>query len=363
MSGKRSLAVTFYRGGATTYQLSNQFPIAKQKVIEHKYDELIQLIAQDRVARKSSRGTGSSSSYRVSRKIKHFGYRLFRLLCGERRNLELDRLIGDDKYLQLCLDENTRLLPWELAFDGEDFLCTRYEVARISAIKDPKFQSDSNIYHHGRALVIGCNYYSEDREDDLTSLEYCDREAEQVSGRLEKLGFSVALAVDENATKENVLAFLKEGVDVFHFTGHAGFNKTLAHDESGKLCLYDEDVTTRDLEKAFSRNGAPLLSFMNGCESGREKYIASAWEPHKGMASAFLDHGAGVFVGTFWPVDDRPSKQLSVKFYDKLAKGATIGEAMRATRLFCKLSRSQGFRETWPAYVVYGDPELTLTEY
>lgn len=352
-SGRRRVCIKTYYGGTTIDEIKHALPIRKQRHLIREFERVCNLLGRGRQARKSGLKRGVYSAPRINRKIKDFGYKLFRTLYPRVKEPTLEDLVGEDEFLELCLDTDSRIYPWELAFDGERFLCTEYCVGRTTLVKNLVYLSDFNL-NSDRALVIGLNY--EDYRDDLDCLDYCRSEARNVARQLERLGFRAELYLDENATKSNIISELKTGVAILHFTGHADFRKRSTRPRSGRLCLSDVDLTTRDLEGSFEKNGAPFFSFINGCESGRELSAVEIWEPHRGMASAFLRHGAGIFVGSFWPIDDEPSKDVSLNFYKQLAKRRTIGEAMKRTRLFCKLRRSQAFRETWPAYVLYGDP-------
>ncbi|MGZ3408682.1 MAG: CHAT domain-containing protein, partial [Polyangia bacterium] len=66
--------------------------------------------------------------------LKHHGEQLWRALMPAELAAELGR--GDT--LQLELDEALVAVPWELMFDGAQFLCRRLSIGRIVATRQPR---------------------------------------------------------------------------------------------------------------------------------------------------------------------------------------------------------------------------------
>jgi len=163
---------------------------------------------------------------------------------------------------------------------------------------------------------------------------------------------------------KNVSKELRRGVDIFHFTGH-GFFKSRAKsaEQSAGICLADDDMNRNEFSKVFEKtSGAPFLSFMNACGTAREKggkHIVKINDPF-GLAETFLQYGAEAYIGSFWPIDDWISYRFCTKFYDNVGKGKTIGESLMKTRLSFKSGRSKATIDTWPAYVLFGDPTQRL---
>jgi hypothetical protein len=89
--------------------------------------------------------------------------------------------------------------------------------------------------------------------------------------------------------------------------------------------------------------------FLNACESGRLGPSLTAWS---GWPRTFWDAGAGVFVGTSWPVRDVPARAFCEAFYGALIDGRTLAAAASEGRSAAKASGDA----TWLAYKVYGRP-------
>jgi hypothetical protein len=148
-------------------------------------------------------------------------------------------------------------------------------------------------------------------------------------------------------------------VDLFHFSGH-GLAKTAGAVEA-KIMLSDSFaegqrfMQANDVKQHAQMDGEesrPLVT-LNACQVGRAGWRLSSLG---GFADAFLDAGAGVFVGSLWSVGDAPAKDFSEGFYKALLGKKSLSEAATAGRVAAQKAKEG----TWLAYVVYGYPHATL---
>ena len=100
--------------------------------------------------------------------------------------------------------------------------------------------------------------------------------------------------------------------------------------------------------EANLRQRHPLV-FLNACESGRLGASLTEWG---GWPKTFWERGAGAFVGTSWPVREKPARIFAETFYDSLLAGKTLAEAAGAARAAAKALGDA----SWLAYKVYGHP-------
>lgn len=253
-------------------------------------------------------------------------------------------------FLTLHVDPHTRKFPWEFAFDGDEFICSRFAVGR-KVINPPYEYIPQSKPLHRSALVVGLNYDWPDCK--LEKLDHCVSEVRSVKTQLKKSHYRVNLLTEEKATVKEVKKHLKEGVSIFHFTGHGAYRVHSRAGERGILFLADGCLTAEDLRTCFeSAGGAPYLSFLNACQTAQEIYSS-------GLMDAFVDLGAENVIGTFWSVFDEPSKVFARSFYKSIVDGIEIGYAVKKARdklLYGKTDESV----TWPAFVLYGDPSCTL---
>jgi hypothetical protein len=151
--------------------------------------------------------------------------------------------------------------------------------------------------------------------------------------------------------------------DVLHIACHAESQhesieqaSLILADESrpgeARPALVEVDTVTVAAE-ARLRERRPLV-FLNACETGRAGAVLTAWG---GWPNVFLRKGAGAFVGTAWPVRDKPAAAFSTTFYNALMDGGTLAEAASAAR-----TAAQKFGDaSWLAFKVYGHPRARRT--
>jgi len=283
---------------------------------------------------------------RAGRRVKRAGTKLFNLINFASGNtLDNLQMIGkEEKALTLRVDEETRKYPWELAYDGKEFLCSRFCIGR-------KIERPNSLYlpatdpQNNEALVIGLDYFW----DPKNYLSHTKYEARSVATQLRKHHYHVNLIEPKDATIANIKKALSKPVSVFHFTGHGKCRKHYTMGEKVLLQLKDGPLTSDDLKECFEKaQGAPFLSFLNACETAMEIYSSE-------LVDAFVDLGAENVIGTFWSVQDEPAKLFARRFYKSLVNKSTIGQALL-------ISRYAGKKDsiTWPAFVFYGDPNQTL---
>lgn len=287
------------------------------------------------------------------RRLERTGKRLFKVIkkATEAPISDLDSIGEYGGHLTLHVDERTRRFPWELAFDGNDFLCTEFAVGR-KVVNPPYEYMPQPTPLYKDALVIGLNYdWSGSKAE---RLYHCVSEARSASTQLENLHYKVHLFTGEEATVEAIMNHLKKGVSVFHFTGHGSYRTHAPAGKRGALSLADGYLTAEDLRNCFGVfGGAPYLSFLNACQTAKEIYSS-------GLVDSFVDLGAENVVGTFWSVFDEPSKVFARSFYKSIAQGESIGWATKKARDKLIHGRKVEEATTWPAFVLYGDPSRTV---
>ena len=173
-----------------------------------------------------------------------------------------------------------------------------------------------------------------------------------------------ATAVDPQPTPVRELISTKGGFDLLHFAGH-GAAETDAITEA-RLLLQGRMEDGQYIEAPFTTttvnnranltaaDGSRPLVVLNACQAGRLGYALTGIG---GFAQAFLNGGAGAFIGTLWSVGDAPARVFTETFYRKMLDGATVAESTIASR---ERARADG-DATWLAYAVYAHPHARLT--
>jgi type VI secretion system protein ImpC len=155
------------------------------------------------------------------------------------------------------------------------------------------------------------------------------------------------------AQRKALRRLLEQGdFDLLHLVSHGDFGGTMIADASG-VRLEDGVFTAAELSQRMAgpiRRRSPLV-FFNTCHSGRVGYSLTclgAW------GARFVQMGCGGFVGALWPVTERAALAFARAFYEAIARGCPIGDAVRIAR--------QRVRErfpddpTWLAYRCFADP-------
>lgn len=230
-------------------------------------------------------------------------------------------------------------VPWELAHDGEDFVCRRHPVARqvlsTRAVKPHVFPRTL------RALLIS------DPSGDLPGAAEESRMLLEQMARADPARLSVELYGGMRADTARVLAAV-ERADLVHFAGHLATDGTPAWRlASGPLAP----------ERLAGRANAPLFAFASACGPATHPMDPAAHQ----LARGFLDAGVGHYLAALVPVHDRAGAAFAHAFYQAFLGGTPLAEAVRRARAF--VATRHGEDELyWASYVLYGDPNLRWTQ-
>ena len=351
---KRWLRLSIDRGiGTHAFQDILPFTRSERETVKKFLSRMDEISCKCSKARRAGQLFKMRAANKLARRrLERKGRKLFSIINRARAPIDnLDSLGEYGSPLTLWVDIRTRKFPWELAFDGEDFLCTKFAVGR--KVLNPEYEyvpQSKPLYRE--ALVVGLNYDWPDCKHE--ELLHCELEGRSVRTQLRKLGYRVHVLLGKYATVREVEKRLKKGVSVFHFTGHGAYRMRSRKGERGVLFLADGDLITEDLRNCFQRaGGAPYLSFLNACETAKEIYSS-------GLVDAFVDLGAENVIGTFWSVFEEPSKIFARSFYKSIVQGIPIGYAIKKARDALIYGKKVEEATTWPAFVFYGDPNHTL---
>ena len=149
----------------------------------------------------------------------------------------------------------------------------------------------------------------------------------------------------------DVLEELKKDYEICHFVGHGEFHADHPS-ETGWKFSDGSVLTCHDIEAVSSRAAFPLLIFANSCDSARPA-IPDAQGYITTLYRSFLRQGVPHYIGTAARIPDNLSNEFALCFYQMLATGSSVGEALgEARRLF---SAEPGI-PIWAYYIHYGDP-------
>lgn len=256
------------------------------------------------------------------------------------------------KDLVLSIDEKLIHIPWELLYDGEDFLCLKFNLGRLVRTKDeirpPQYRSPLGT---PRMLILA------NPTDDLKSAY---SEGVYIKNQLDRKRSEVSInfkstRIDTLYVKKNLRDY-----DIVHFAGHCEYDAD--NPKNTGWLLSDGKFAASDILKLGQSSPLPSLIFSNACHSAKtitDLTDADYQEKNYSLASAFLFSGVRHYIGTTRKIEDSASLVFAKEFYTQLTKGASVGECMRLGRL--KLIKEYGIAGvSWVSYLLYGNPNFIL---
>ncbi|MGA1863527.1 MAG: CHAT domain-containing protein [bacterium] len=258
------------------------------------------------------------------------------------------------EYLSLKIDDQLVQIPWELLYDGKQFLCQRFHMGRLIKTRQSVLSEKNRTLARPLKMLILA-----DPEGDLKGAyaegtqirDYMDKKKDLINASLRSEG------ITPDSIKEKIRNF-----DLVHFAGHADYNSQNAGESAWRLS--SGSLKARDIIDMASTSIMPALIFSNACQSARtEEWALKVHFENEifGLANAFLLAGVRHYIGTFWEISDEQSSQFALEFYRYLLSGLSIGEAIRESRL--ALIREYGEENiVWTSYILYGDPTFNYKE-
>jgi len=150
--------------------------------------------------------------------------------------------------------------------------------------------------------------------------------------------------------------------DLLHFCCHgAADTNNISH---SKLMLQERKkgktflptfLTQTSVEQCgtISKDDNRPIIVLNACQTGR---LGAGLIRYSGFANAFLQAGAGAFIGCLWSVEDNAAVTFITTMYDGLKDGKTLAEATLTARKAARKNKDA----SWISYVVYGNPFARL---
>lgn len=242
---------------------------------------------------------------------------------------------------QLTIIADGDAVPWELLYPmdrGHDagFLVEQFPVTRDLFDRPPLVRS---LRLHPARFVLPPDS-PEAAGDEIAGLRH-----------LFQAGWSPEDVLSEFTPLRRLIN--QGGFGLLHFACHNSFSPA----GGSSISLGNRPFAVTNLQSA--RINRSLLSstpviFLNAC---RTAGLAATYNGLDGWAEAFMQAGAGAFVGSLWAVTDGAAREFAQEFYHQLRKGLPLGEAVTAAR---GSAASQPGDPTWLAYTVYGDPSARL---
>ena len=278
-------------------------------------------------------------------KLKEYGGLLFDELVPVEIKERLAKTI--EKNLMLSMDDKLVHVPWELLFDGRDFLCQRFSMGRSVSTKQAVSPVTRAISRPLKMQIL-----ADPRGDLKASYE----EGVSIKNEIGKLDEWLDVSLKTTDIKTDHVKAKIRNFDIVHYAGHADHNSA-SPEESGWI-LKDGKFKAEQIINMTGVMPMPSLVFSNACQTGQtgEWKLSEDYENRIfGLANAFLLSGVQHYIGTFWEIPDEAGSLFAVSFYNNLVDGLAIGEALRLAR-HALIEKYGEDTIVWASYMLYGDP-------
>lgn len=328
----------------------SQLPIEEGLLTEIN-EELARItsLANKRLELPPGQAHGAAVSTRFHEDLKRLGELIFFHLFSQPARQRL--LASPRTDLLLRLDDQLVHVPWELAFDGEEFLLNKFRIGRQVLTHQPVPPADGrrpqNPDRLNMLIIV----------DPSETLDAAAEEAEQLVDMLDTChNLEVSILGGRQLRKINLLQALND-CDLVHYAGHASFDE---NDPSRSGWVLRDSVLMASELRRVPR--PPLLVFSNACQAG----ATTRWQSNTaydgqafGIGSAFLLAGTQNYIGTFCAIHDAHSATFAADFYRSLLQGDRVGNALAK-------ARQRAYQEAatsgllWASYMHYGNPAFHL---
>lgn len=248
------------------------------------------------------------------------------------------------------MDDSMVRIPWEILYDGENFLSHKFNVGRI-------VQTQQTVLSQKRR-PMGIPLKMLILADPKGNLPAAHKEGFRIRDSLDRQRDNFNVNVKSTRVLLSDVSEKIQYYDAVHYAGHSD-HVSETPGKSGWL-LADQKFTAEDVSRLRESRVMPSLLFANTCHSGRTEEWSideNCGNQIFGMANAFLLSGVQHYIGTFWEILDEPSSDFALKFYEEIADGKSIGEAVRNARL-ALIDKFGEDNIVWASYMLYGDPSF-----
>lgn len=270
----------------------------------------------------------------------------------------------------LILSTNTPDIPWELMFDHSlhtrRYLCQTLSVGRVvlrdrsdrtgalRQVNDRPTRKLGRRDTQGLSVLFLVNPTSErpGAEEEVAAL--CTNLPESIS--------RIILYRQQANPLEMRMRINSEAPHVLHYAGPpplatATGDPLLALAGNARL----DTGTLEPLMQGMSRRPLVFLSYHEEERQNRNGNPANLQERDEALerlANNLMAAGAGSVLATRWPVGASRMREFMTLFYQDVADGVGVGEAVRRARV--ALAQRYVEDNAWMAFVLYGDPTHRL---
>jgi len=269
----------------------------------------------------------------------------------------------------LLLNTNTPDIPWELLYDSKPapghFICQHMSIGRQSsnsrsqslrALPTERLSIDTGVHKSrkpGRRETQG-----------LTSLFLvnptgeCPAAEEEVATLCTTLPESIARIILYRQQANQLEMRMHCNTDMPQVIHYAGPVPTATPASEPLLALagnsrLDNNAATQ-LFQSLPKRPLIILSYYDGARVG----TLPPYDMEALAASNLMASGANAVLAMRWAVNAQRAREFTVLFYQEVAEGVSLGEAIRRARATMVQRHPDDL--SWLSYILYGDPTTVL---
>src|SRR6266487_921831 len=268
----------------------------------------------------------------------------------------------------LIFNTNTPEIPWELLFEGSAksgrFLCQHLSMGRLVASgRDgpPRLtMPDRSTRKVGRRETQGLTVlFLVNPTGDRPVAE------EEVATLCTTLPESVSRMILYRQQANQLEVRMRMSADLPQVLHYTGPYPTTTAGEPILVLGGSSRLDASTLEQIFQPLPRRPLVFLSYHDDERQvrngSSISSQQEREESMerlAGNLMAEGAGAVLTIRWPANTHRTREFAILFYQEVADGVSLGEAMRRARSSMVQHRPEDM--SWMTYVLYGDPTQRL---
>ncbi|HLQ11035.1 MAG TPA: CHAT domain-containing protein, partial [Ktedonobacteraceae bacterium] len=269
----------------------------------------------------------------------------------------------------LLLNTNTPDIPWELLYDSKPapghFICQHMSIGRQSsnsrsqslrALPTERLSIDTGVHKSrkpGRRETQG-----------LTSLFLvnptgeCPAAEEEVATLCTTLPESIARIILYRQQANQLEMRMHCNTDMPQVIHYAGPVPTATPTSEPLLALagnsrLDNNAAVQLLQ-SLPKRPLIILSYYDGARVG----TLPPYDMEALAASNLMASGANAVLAMRWAVNAQRAREFTVLFYQEVAEGVSLGEALRRARATMVQRHPDDL--SWLSYILYGDPTTVL---
>ncbi len=254
------------------------------------------------------------------------------------------------KTLVFILDGQLQNIPMATLYDGEKYLIEKYAVATIPSFS--LLKSEPRQLKNLTILTAGLAQKAPSFEG--TNFQPLRLTNEQLEGINLLLPKKTRTLVDDGFSSTNIQKeFKNSSFPIVHLITHGNFS---SNPKETFILTWNKILNISKLKQLLQNQTSNSfesleLLVISACETAKGDKRAAL-----GLAGVAIQSGARSTIASLWKVDEGPTKDFMIEFYDKLRKeNLSLAEAIRQVQISFLKNEKYQHPKYWGAFVIVGN--------